>query len=177
MILGCDPGTSGTMTWMHDGAIRILEHKKHEPSEFMRVITNAFAHSEFLIGFEVVGSRPDDDPFTAFKFGRNTGRLQGWLEWAVNDWGGVIEYVAPKTWQFEFGLGDIPPKIRKREHCTKAKELFPTEALRLTQINSDSLLIAEFIRRKHSGELTHGQDQARILRPGTGIVRRTSVLD
>lgn len=58
-----------------------------------------------------------------------------------------FELVHPLTWQKYFGLQGIKKSVRKKEHCLKAKTLFPSVS-GITQQTCDSLLIAEYERNR-----------------------------
>jgi hypothetical protein len=88
---------------------------------------------------------------TMFKFGTNYGHL----EMALIAHGAEFFKVVPRSWQKEFGIepkgkGEKPNKFKGRIRDT-ARSLFPNEHLTLE--NADRLLLAEYARRKDTGEL------------------------
>lgn len=168
---GFDPGKHGALAFRieHDDRLMVTTFSNKERPEIIRLIKGAFHHhGEYcLIGTEQVSSRPDDDPYTAFQFGKNTGIITGYLEMA----GFELIDIPPAKWKAEFGL--LSPGVehaqKKRDAKIKAQELFPE--IKVTLETADAILIAEYMYRKTYGELEHGQDKNRIIKPGTGVIR------
>ena len=62
------------------------------------------------------------------------------------------EEITPQRWQKEFGLVfpktmNLTPTQKKNKHKARAQELFPQ--IKITHAIADSLLIAEYCKRKH----------------------------
>lgn len=155
--IGVDPGKTGAAVLLGPEHPCIYQFSK---STFPNAAIPFFRSNRYPVFFERVNSRPSDDPYSAFQFGKNTGLIYG----IIMACGVGIADVEPKTWQFEFGLGGkhaAPGSTasqeyaaRKRAHKAKAQELFP--AVKVTLEIADALLIAEYGCRKLSGRLTGG---------------------
>jgi hypothetical protein len=167
-VIGVDPGSKGRAVMLTDE--RELITSKLEIVDLSVLVQRYTLRPK--AGFEQVSSRPDDDPYTAFQFGKNVGKVLG----VLGCLGLNIEEIPPQTWQREFGLGgkykDQP--ARKRAHKQKAQELFPE--IKVTLDTCDAILIAEYMWRKTFGELTHGKAANFIDRPGFGVTRSTRSL-
>jgi hypothetical protein len=170
-VLGLDPGTTGAAVIINRDALHYRRFKTctgwlSQLYAFLQLFPNLRAYME-----DVHARRGDFGPQLA-KFMRETGKVDGILELA----GVSVEYVDPKTWQFEFGLGGKYGKedadrsevyrARKKAHVQRALQLFPDVPVTLDL--ADALLIAEYGRRKEHGELQYGRD-GKEQRRGTGI--------
>lgn len=167
-IVGIDPGGSGCSALLtRDRRVFICRFEKvtHErQAEILFTWSVTYRCYAFL---ELVHSRPTDGKATTHTFGRNTGRTEGiLLAYRI-----PFEELDPKTWQYEFRLGNIAKEVRKARHQAKARELFPEiPKLTITLDAADGILIAEYGWRKVFGELRNGKTNT-ILRPGTGVTR------
>ena len=164
-VIGCDPGGTGAIARItNDHQVDLI----HTHKELIKSAPSWVpAPSMYRVGMEAVGPQPHDTPVTAWGFGDNRGTMFGILIAK----GFTIELVDSNTWKAEFRL--LSPGVdhsqKKRDAVVVAKELFPNA--RVILATADALLIAEYMWRKTFGELTHGQDKNRILKPGTGITR------
>lgn len=172
-VTGVDPGASGCAVQISScrGYVRVAPFSKQRDE---LCILRRFQELESLHVFlERVNSRPTDDPYSAFKFGSNFGFVRGVL---LAVFGGY-EFVEPKTWQFEFGLGGKHAPLgstasqeyaaRKRAHKAKAQELFPD--IKVTLEIADALLIAEYGYRSVNERLTGGKT-SEAKRPARGLL-------
>lgn len=163
MIGGCDPGKNGCLSWIDDqdvmGCLRFKGAKLYDLREDLWELRISGLKKVY---FETVNSRPDDDPYSAFQFGRNTGNIEGML------WQCGMELVYIQKWQLEFGLGGIKDYAeRKRQAKRVAQELFPE--IKITLDMADAILIAVYGWRKENGVLTHGRKKDFVSKPGTGV--------
>lgn len=170
LIGGADPGSKWCAAFVAC-PFYIYRAKKESPDPFCVFMPEGYGS----IAFEDVSSWKDDDPYTAFKFGRNTGNL----EMALRCSGFELVYVHAQVWQREFGLGGTyhSRAARKRAHRDHAKNLWPEMAKVITLETADGILLCEYNRRRIKGELRHGKDPDLVIHPASGIVKRESVID
>lgn len=163
-VIGGDPGGTGAIACITSNHC-LVYCMKHE--HLTKEAYNWSPVRNLRVGLELVGPQPHDTPLTAWQFGDNRGTMYGILITK----GLTVELVASMTWKAEFRLlsPDVEHAQKKRDAKVVAQELFPETTVTLW--NADAILIAEYMWRKTFGELTHGQDKNRILKPGTGITR------
>ncbi len=145
LVLGIDPGAHGCASLLTvDGKVfECLLFDKHTPRE----LCDAF--SEFRADIvssmvEKVHSMPRQGVASTFKFGYQFGQIVGILTGLKIP----FEFVTPQRWQKEMGC---QTKGDKNVSKQKAEQLFPNQ--KITHGNADSLIIAEYARRrwnKHS---------------------------
>ena len=140
--IGIDPGNSGAIAVIHPKGISTcrLEHGPYELVNFLEQwnATHCFAY------IEKAGSQPGNAPRAMFTFGTSYGICLG----VIAALGIPIDKVAAGVWQRNLGcLTGGDKNISKR----KAQELFP-EHPRITHKEADAMLIAEFCRRKRTGD-------------------------
>lgn len=156
---GIDPGASGSMSVIDEtgkliGCTRFNKGTDKEIYEFMSEMSML---GQLFCVKERVWAMPSTDSegrkmgaSTSFTFGENNGFIRGLLVGCQI----AYEESTPQTWQKSFGMkkdkgeGQTDYKRRLRQ---KAEELFP--AIKITNDMADSLLIAEYCRRKHSTNL------------------------
>lgn len=151
LIVGIDPGVSGgfaTLSWGGTTA-NATAFDKVTPRDIATILRGAPIKKAYI---EQVHSMPLQGVRSVFTFGENYGLWQGIL----TALGIPFERVPPLTWQTAMRCrtgGD------KNISKTRAQELFPN--LKITHAIADSLLIAEYGRRR---EVTQsGQTEKRIV--------------
>lgn len=175
-IIGIDPGAKGCAVYLSD-YVTSIRFGQVEWKDVAEVLKNWCRVGKVKIYFEKVGVMPTDGKANAFKFGHNTGRLEGMLDML----GEAPVMVAPQTWQAHHRLGgkqgdmsQIPAynrtkaqekTARKNAHLAKAREIFPDANLNLE--NCDAYLIAQYGWDLHFGKI----EAKRPLRQGAGIIR------
>jgi hypothetical protein len=150
-VIGLDPGGHGAMAVITpDMRLQVFCFAHYSPKQIADKILDfkLFLPGPTKVCLEQVHGRRGDFVNHAFTFGKNTGRVEGFLIAAGFE---DIEEVPPKTWQYEFGLGSVPPNIRKNKHKDKAQALFPNT--RVTLDMADAILIALYAWRKHNARL------------------------
>lgn len=140
---GIDPGAKGAMARIAaDDPNQIQVVRFTTPEETSRQFDFWRAEETFFY-LEGVGARPGEGGMSLFRFGQNYGFWLGQLL----AYGYQYDIVFPQTWQRVLGLGQAFPskKERKNAHKAKAQSLYP--ALKVTLIDCDAILIAEYTRR------------------------------
>ncbi len=178
--LGYDPGRDGALAEKDErGVFSVIEFKKRVPGVKHRVDRDWKEVSDEIFdryrpgrcAIEDNNSRPGDDPYTMFHFGRNTGVVEGILI----AYGYTLHEVVSRVWQYEFGLGGTYPNetARKQAHKKTAQKIVDESPspFKVTKPQADAILLCEYESRFINGSLTHGKDETRILRAGTGIKR------
>lgn len=137
--MGIDPGQSGGIALVarngQEPFIFPMPDTEHDCKEIMR----EFGHLVGIAYIERVHSMPKQGVVSSFKFGMSYGFLRGLLVGLEIP----FEEVTPQKWQKEMGClthGD------KNVSKTKAQQLFPTLAKRITHRTADALLIATWAR-------------------------------
>lgn len=164
MIIGIDPGVSGAYSIiLSSGGVasfdvpttQLTKTKKEMDGRTVVYALDQLRKSKemfpslkgkdpLLVGLEDVHAMPKQGVSSTFKFGRNVGQWEGIL-WSLH---ATILYVTPQAWKKEFGL------LRKDKDAARkvASDLFPS--IRLSKKKdigkADSLLIAEYVRRKYA---------------------------
>jgi crossover junction endodeoxyribonuclease RuvC len=101
-----------------------------------------------IVGIEAVHSMPRQGVHAMFEMGRGLGLWQG----IVAALRLPLEMVDPVRWKREMG---IPAGSDKRASVELALRLFPRAPIKRTQDGrADSVLIAEWLRRKHMGSMS-----------------------
>lgn len=145
--IGVDPGWTGGLAWV-DSKGKTAECVQMPKTE--RDIWDWFTEIPGHVGIiEKVHAMPKQGVSSTFKFGHS----YGFLRCALISTDVSFQEVTPRTWQK--GL-EIPPK-KKTETGSQwkqrlkgfAQQLFPNVKVSLKA--ADSLLIAEFCRRKNEG--------------------------
>jgi hypothetical protein len=141
-IIGIDPGKSGGVSWTSAcgrdrfaKGFRALTYP--ERGELLLEIATGQRVMAFI---ELVGARPTDGRSSAFKFGKDTGILEGMLMAHKIP----LIRVTPGTWQRALGC---LTKGDKKITRTRAQEWYPE--LKATHQTADAILIAEYGRRKY----------------------------
>ena len=98
-----------------------------------------------IVGVENVHSMPAQGVSSTFSLGRGLGLWEGILA-ALRL---PVEMIEPTAWKRAMG---IPAGSDKRASVELALRLFPTAPIKRTQDGrADAVLLAEFLRRKHTG--------------------------
>ena len=168
VYLGIDPGWGGGLTSLHfrERKVTVISVKmpdteqdiwywlqtQHDNEDVLN--TNHFAVIEKVWGHIGGGAEKGggaSNGSAMFRFGHSYGLLRGFLIAASIP----FEEVTPQTWQKALGLGTRAKTDSKTQWKNKLKQkaqnLFPK--VKVTLANSDSLLIAEYCRRKQEGKL------------------------
>lgn len=147
LFIGVDPGKSGAISIIDevsDDAFSIgLDDTDHDVYQALADLTISAPFQEpkqrFKAIVEKVHSSPQMGVKSAFTFGESFGKLQMLLACL----GIPYEFVSPAKWQREMKcLTKGDKRVSKRE----AQRLFPN--VKITHRNADSLLLAEYGRRK-----------------------------
>lgn len=154
MYLGIDPGASGGLAVICGKAIPDTGRMPDTDSDVWDWVRRLAAGPSFSTAAfieRVNGFIGNGHPGSAmFKFGQSYGAMRMALTAARIPW----EEVSPQTWQKAFALKrqkDEPKHRWKSRIKQKAQQLFPGVAVTLA--TADALLIAEYGRRKHEGQL------------------------
>lgn len=164
IYLGIDPGASGGMAYISGSEVKV-QSMLPTPRDVwdwfcglgatrkdLASGRESFAVLELNTGYVGGAGNPGS---TMFKFGKNT----GWLEGFLIACGIPYEEVSPSVWQKALGI--TPRKNGKGAESkgqfksrlkSAAQKLFPQVGV-VTLQTCDALLIAEFCRRKREGLL------------------------
>ena len=150
MYAGIDPGQSGGLCVIDDqGYIRLLEKMPGTERDICDMIREEM---DLVIKamIEKVHAMPQQGVSSTFKFGCGYGGLRMALTAADIS----FDEVTPQAWQKALGVVSRNTKTEsKRDHkkklLAKAQQLFPKA--KITLATADSLLIAEYCRRKFEG--------------------------
>ena len=117
IVIGIDPGKSGALCAMEDGAIIDLIDMPVDTEGFDRWAVRFLAPRFFL---EKVGGLPGQSAPRAFAFGEHV----GWLKATIRRFGPMVP-VTPQRWK-----ADLAVPRDKKLAIARATELLPTEAHR-----------------------------------------------
>lgn len=139
IYFGIDPGKSGAIAAVWDDGEAFPNHIKGDATEAdVWDWVASFDLENARACLEVVASSPQQGVVSAFTFGRSYGFLRGVLSASKVPF---IE-VRPQRWQKAMEcLTGGDKKVSK----AKAQQLWPK--LKITNVNADALLIAEYGRR------------------------------
>lgn len=153
LILGVDPGLSGALAFLHDGALLNVQdlplvtvgHGSGSRQEMSpELLHDLLVHTEIRIGMAVV---EDVNAFgmgrtSAYRFGKNVGQIEGVLAAC----GIRTMKVTPQKWKKAMGLG--ADKALSRAAAIK---LWPDQSQFFARVKDDgraeAALIAEYCRR------------------------------
>jgi crossover junction endodeoxyribonuclease RuvC len=100
-----------------------------------------------IVGIESVHAMPGQGVTSMFSMGRGLGLWEG----IVAALRLPVEMIEPMVWKRAMG---IPAGSDKRASVELALRLFPTAPIKRTQDGrADAVLLAEFLRRKHTGSV------------------------
>lgn len=99
VVMGIDPGTSGFFAVVDERNGKLLETSKIHKLDNIKLVLSKYKkdYTITLIGFEKVSGSATNSVNTAFKFGKNTGQIEGFL--AAQELSEKIIELSPKTWQ------------------------------------------------------------------------------
>jgi hypothetical protein len=141
IYFGIDPGKSGAISAIWDDGTPHCSWCKLDATDAdIYDWLRGFDCCDARAVIERVSSSPQMGVVSAFTFGRSFGFLRGVLT------ASKIPYdeVTPATWQREM---KCLTKGDKNVSKARAQQLWPT--VKITHANADSLLLAEYCRRKH----------------------------
>lgn len=170
--LGIDPGNSGGAALLNpDGSVAGGHFKFADLTEtdVRERLTHWYREHSLLALIELVGPNRNQSKgevrqgaSAMFTFGQNYGFLRGLLIGLAIP----FEEVRPVDWQRVFGLlarKEEAKTAKKNRHKAKAQQLFP--AWHITHATADALLIAEYLRRKATGQLAESKEQGARSKP------------
>jgi hypothetical protein len=109
--------------------------------------TGAVASHDVIVGIESVHAMPGQGVTSMFSMGRGLGLWEG----IVAALRLPVEMIDPVTWKRAMG---IPAGSDKRASVELALRLFPSAPIKRAQDGrADAVLLAEFLRRKHTGSV------------------------
>ena len=153
LYAGVDPGQSGGFAILTEDGELVDASPMMDTEKDVSDYLKEFAPRIKMAAIESVHSFPGQGVSSSFKFGMSYGALR----MALTSHEIPFEYVTPGTWQKPFGLIESGRKAtdsnreKKRRNKERAQGLFPS--VKCTHAITDSLLIAEFARRKAMGLL------------------------
>lgn len=143
-VIGIDPGVSGGVAILRGADVETHSLKSLTEQDFWRLLAE---HEPATVYLEEVSSTPQMGVKSAFTFGA----AYGMARMAAIAAGLRLVTVRPNAWQTALKLPKVGGEIgkngtaKKNRNKARAQELFPT--LRVTHLNADALLIAEYGRR------------------------------
>jgi len=149
ITIGIDVGKSGGIAWIDETGKACVEKMPDTLKDLWELIEKDILHATGNLHFgnstrnckaylEQISSSPQMGVVSAFTFGNGYGHL----EMALTAAGIPFERVRPQVWQKALNcLTKGEKNVTKR----RAQELFPS--IKVTHINADALLIAEYGRR------------------------------
>lgn len=150
LIIGIDPGAHGAIAALRpDGSVYSVDNMPDTPSDiYCRLKALTLASDAPVCYLEDVGhGLPGQSSSATAKFARHNGHL----EMALIALSIRICKVRPQRWERTFSLGkssDFSKPEWKRRLKQKAQELFPS--VKVTLLNADALLIAEYGRKQEN---------------------------
>jgi hypothetical protein len=144
--LGLDPGSSsGALSAINNGRLISVNMPETDKDLLDLLKSLVFSDDGKCFGIlESVSAFPGQGVTSCFHFGENFGKLQMALLAAEVP----FERIRPVQWQKSLGCltgGDKAITLRK------AQELFPSD--KITKRRADSVLLAVYAQRKHTGTL------------------------
>ena len=152
LIIGIDPGISGSICFFQDGVIRdvvemptMIEGKKNKKQVNGSQVTNIIKeklnqNKEIIVVVEHVNAMPGQGVTSMFNFGQSFGVIKGICS-ALNL---PIHFVRPTKWKKHFNL----IKTNKEASRTKVIEIYPEISSKLSRKKdsnkADAILIARY---------------------------------
>lgn len=145
-IIGIDPGKHGAIAIiMENGAVHDVVNMPETPKDILDYLRQ-YSGIDTVCYMEDVGyGLPSQSSSATANFARHNGHL----EMALLALGISTIKVLPSKWEKTYSLGKSSSMAKadwKRKLKAKAQELFPN--VKVTLVNSDALLIAEYGRRQ-----------------------------
>lgn len=146
IIIGIDPGAKGAIaTVWEDGSLHEVVNMPDTPKDILDYLRE-YSNTGAVCYLENVGNGiPGQSSSATAKFARHNGHL----EMALLALGIKTVKATPQKWEKTYQLGKSSSMEKaewKRKLKAKAQELFPN--VKVTLVNSDALLIAEYGRRQ-----------------------------
>lgn len=147
MFLGLDPGITGGIAVLDkDGLILALSRFDGlKSSDVIRSLLSDLGCAEILCALESVHARPGQDISSMFNFGREFGRIQGFLD------AHLIDYTlySPQAWQKYLPKSDTAKgRVRAWVDATYGPDPFIFERCRVPHSGCmDAAAIADYHRR------------------------------
>lgn len=153
--MGADPGAQGAITGLDAYRLEILfcidmpmfNKELSVPHLNAELDAALDGHEIWLSAIELVGSMPGEGHRGAFRFGQNTGRLEGVLGTR-----GRVEKVTPAVWKRHHKITD-KGDAGKKAALAKAAQRWPEKASLYRRVRDDgraeSALIAEWATVAH----------------------------
>lgn len=146
LIIGIDPGAKGAIaTVWEDGSLHEVVNMPDTPKDILDYLRE-YSNTGAVCYLENVGNGiPGQSSSATAKFARHNGHL----EMALLALGIKTVKATPQKWEKTYQLGKSSSMEKaewKRKLKAKAQELFPN--VKVTLVNSDALLIAEYGRRQ-----------------------------
>ena len=140
LYIGIDPGINGGIAFIPSTGKPWVHKMPDNPTDLRDLLRDSICLAEPIAVLEFVRSSPQMGVVSAFKFGWGFGRL----EQVLADFYIPFTVIRPQVWQKHLGCLTGGNKNVTRDY---AKNLFPT--IKVTHINADALLIAEYNRTTH----------------------------
>ena len=155
--IGIDPGSSGGISVLDQQGIlfshRLSSGTEWDTADFLRGFVLRSNISQYIVAIEKVHSMPGQGVSSMFKFGKAYGFLRG----IVIANGLAFEDVTPQAWLKGLQIPKRPKEWTKAQWKkslqTEAHRLFPQNSKEIGREEADSVLIAEYVKRKFSGTL------------------------
>lgn len=145
-IIGIDPGAHGAIaTIWEDGTLDEVVNMPETPMDIFNYLKGFYLRNAVAYLENVGHGMPGQSSSATAKFARHNGHL----EMALLSLGIKTVKVTPQKWEKTYQLGKssgMPKAEWKRKLKAKAQELFPK--VKVTLVNSDALLIAEYGRQQ-----------------------------
>lgn len=137
-VLGIDPGGTGTAVLVtREGSVREIRFSQNPFSLADEFSALAIEHRPFVL-IEYTHGRRDDDVGTAYTFGRNAGRVEGFLLTHGMRW----DFISPTNWKKRFKLLGYSSETGKSMARGIAKAMYPDVRPTPTLLSGDAYLIA-----------------------------------
>lgn len=141
LFAGLDPGKSGAVTFINEAGNEVVRFGFGATEADTAAVFRSFAPCVRMAYLEKVASMPGQGVVSMFTFGQSYGFLRGLLTAFEIPY----EEVRPLKWQSFMGCTSGGDKNVTKQ---RAQQLWPH--LKWTHALSDSALIAEFCRRRHT---------------------------
>jgi len=140
LYIGIDPGINGAVAFIPTTGNPWVHKMPETPADLRDLLRDSICLAEPIAALEFVRSSPQMGVVSSFTFGRGSGRL----EQVLTDFYIPFTVIRPQVWQKHLGCLTGGNKNVTKEY---AEKLFPT--IKVTKINADALLIAEYNRLTH----------------------------
>jgi hypothetical protein len=146
-IVGIDPGSCGGVALLSTDRKKLVTQSLHnltprDTLNYLKNIATDLEGHDLHCFFEQVWAAQQQSASASFKFGYNTGILEGFL---LSQARISYEFVTPNVWQSALNItkrGDDTKSNHKKKLKMKAQQLYPTH--KFTLDTADATLIAEY---------------------------------